>query len=50
MARFDGDDVSAKGTPGQRQIADDIENFVTDKFIGKSQRFLAQYGTAAIYR
>jgi hypothetical protein len=38
---FDSDHMSANAPPNESEVADYVENFVTDKFIGKSQRFLA---------
>ena len=33
----------------QREIADDVENFVPNKFVGETQRFFAQDCVAAYY-
>ena len=33
MARFDGDDVPPDGTAEQGQVADDIEDLMTDQFV-----------------
>src|SRR5438477_468767 len=47
MAGFDRDDVAANPLPEEREVADDIEDFVPDEFVGKAQWFLAQDGFAA---
>ena len=47
MPRADSDDMAPQWPTRQSQIADDIEDLVTDKFVGESQRFLAENGVAA---
>ena len=47
VAGLDRDDVSANGAAEQREVADDIEDFVPDEFIWETQRLLAQDGIAA---
>src|SRR5207248_7741937 len=47
MAWFYRDDVAANARPEKRQVADDIDDFVPDEFVGEPQRFLAQDRFAA---
>lgn len=42
MAGFDRDDVAAESAPGEGKVADEIENFVTNKFVRETQGFLAE--------
>src|SRR5215218_7471288 len=42
MAWFHGDDVAANARRKKREVADDIEDFVPDEFIGETERLLAQ--------
>ena len=41
MTRFDRDQMPSNTPPDQSEVANDVEDFMTDKFIGKPQRFLA---------
>ena len=41
------DDMTSDAAPDQREIADDVENFVPDEFVGKTQWLLAQNRFAA---
>src|SRR5437763_13008365 len=47
MAWFYRDDVAADARSKKRQVADDIDDFVPDEFVGEAQRFLAQDRFAA---
>src|SRR5438093_2704467 len=47
VAGFYRDEMAANSTTDQREIADDVENFVSDEFIGKTQWLFAQDGVAA---
>src|SRR5260370_39772978 len=40
-------DVTANPSADQRPVADDIENFVPNEFVGETQRFFAQDGLSA---
>src|SRR5213075_183963 len=42
MTRLYRNDMSANASADERDIADDVENFVPREFIGKTQRFLTQ--------
>src|SRR5207247_9894311 len=42
MTRLHRNDMSANASADERDIADDVENFVPREFIGKTQRFLTQ--------
>src|SRR5207237_8519394 len=46
-AGLDRDDVAANSLPEKREVADDIQDFVPDKFVREPERFLAQHGFAA---
>src|SRR5437868_10821378 len=47
VARFDRDDVATNPLPEEREIADDIEDFMPHEFVGEAQRFLTQNRIAA---
>jgi len=42
-----GHDMAAQGPAGEREIADDVEDLVTDELVGEAERLLAQDGVAA---
>ena len=42
-----GDDMAEEGASDQGEVADDIENFVADEFVGEAERFFAQDGVVA---
>ena len=46
MPRPDGNDMAANAGADQRQVADNVENFVAREFVCKTQRLFAQYGLA----
>ncbi len=47
VAGFDRDDVAADAMREKREVADNIEDFVADELVGKTERLLAQDGFAA---
>ena len=47
VTRFDRDEVPSNATANQREIANNIVDFVPNEFVGEAQRFLAENGIAA---
>src|ERR1043166_1266916 len=47
VTRLNRDDVTVNSLPEKREVPDDIEDFVTDEFVGEPKRFLAQHRVAA---
>ena len=47
VSRFDRNDMTTYASADEREVTDDVENFVPREFICKTQRFLAQDSVAA---
>src|SRR6516162_3000265 len=47
VAWFHGDEMAANATTDQREVADNVEDLVSDEFILKTQWLFAQNGIAA---
>ena len=47
MAGAHGDDMAAQGPAKQREVADDVEHLMADKFLGIAERFGGEHGVVA---
>ena len=47
VTRFHRDDMTANARADQREIPDDVEDFVPDEFVSKPQRFFTENGITA---